>query len=308
MLDIDLRSRRPSRNLDHLVLSGELGFSVLLPYAFDGEEDEGEVRLELWPPYAFGSSRVRIEFGDDLTDWIEPEDFTAFSLQVAIAQSIPSLTVVETDSQSALILSPEGSPDTVTLAVEGEILGEFSFVEQLGPHLFRVPFRVGQFARADGEAIEAAEFTLDVEIEGDSETAQVERLSLSRAPDTGFFMLSLGGDVTPRLFWDASPFEVRAALCAAGIDRYHVSREGRDFLFTSLSPGAASPLQVSPFISGPYGFAGTLDLFDAAKRLRVVRGPVEEAVLSVLVNGTHVYRERVSVHLPQGGSIADEGD
>lgn len=305
MLSIDLRHRRPSRNFDRIALEGESAFDVLLPVGFVGEEDSGEIRLELWPPHPFGAGEVRLECDGEFTPWQQAETMTAYSLQLAIAAAFPGVVAVEGGSGGLLVMSAH----PVALEFRSPDMDVTRFVEDAGVGMYRVPLLVSEFARAEGYAIDPAEMTMDIIEAGDAETAQTEELRLSRNPDAGFFRLALGEDETPRLFWDASLFEIRAALAAAGISGVEVAHAGNGgYLFSRTAPGVAEPLEVRAYLDGPSGFGGTIDLGAAARRLRAVRGPVESAMMTVAVNGSPVYRERVAVELQEGGSVADAGD
>lgn len=113
-------------------------------------------------------------------------------------------------------------------------------------------------------AISAATATISTVTTGDASNAQVQKLTISRRPDSGKIQLDFDGAVTDWFENNASAYRVQSLLDAIADGDFIVDRrdvgESLEYLITRTDKGASTALTVSDTFTGPVGLAASLDL------------------------------------------------
>lgn len=116
-------------------------------------------------------------------------------------------------------------------------------------------------------ALSAATATLSTVTTGDASNAQVQKLTVSRAPDAGKMQLDFDGAVTDRFSHADSGYRVKCLLDTIADGDFVVDRneigETVEFLITRTDKGASTALTVTDTFTGPVGLSASLDLSTA---------------------------------------------
>lgn len=246
-------------------------------YAIDDEIDDtadAELTLSLKTPEIISSGITTISFGASSVS-IASDRLTAYAVAVAINSMdtvISAGGVVATPRGHSVHVrfNEPGARDAFTISHSstGTMTGRVITLDSgsvSDAASFVLDFSVDVLAKTTAKSdVSGASISIATTAAGDASTYQVQTLTLTGKPDSGKFQLWVSGDSTAFQHYDASAYELQAALDCIAEGEFTVDRakfgDKIVWTITRTEKGAFDLLTVSDTLIGPAGITMTLDL------------------------------------------------